>query len=137
MRVAACGHLEDHALPNEVGVRPGATVLLAEDEPLIALDTQAELQALGVEVVWVRTLADGVDAAGAGSFHAALLDLRLGDDSSVPLAELLADKGVPVAFLTGYQGNAMPAAFQDAPVLRKPFTPAQLRDLLGSLLRPG
>lgn len=117
---------------------PGLCVLLVEDEPLIALDGEVTLQALGIaEVVCVRTVADGLVALDTKQFHAALLDLRLGDQSSIPLATRLAALGVPFGFLTGFHGDALPAEFRNSPLLAKPFTPGQLGDLMRKLIADG
>jgi CheY-like chemotaxis protein len=116
-------------------VAAGLRVLLAEDEALIALDAESILLSVGVgEIVCVHTLSDGLSAAAETRFDAALLDLRLGQDSSIPLAELLAAKKVPFGFLTGYQVDAIPPEFRDVPFVAKPFTPAQLGDLLRQLI---
>jgi CheY-like chemotaxis protein len=116
----------------------GLRVLLAEDEPLIAMDGEAVLRAMGVQlVVLARSLSEGLSAIAASTFDAAFLDLRLGADNSLPLAQRLADTDVPFAFLTGYQGDAIPAAFKDRPVVAKPFTSDVLQQaLLGMLAKP-
>jgi CheY-like chemotaxis protein len=122
-------------LSSEAETLQGVRVLLAEDEPLIALDAESTLQAIGVgEIIWVRTATDGLNALAACKFDAAFLDLRLGNDSSLPLARALSAERVPFGFLTGYQGDAVPAEFKAVPMVAKPFTPAQLADLLQSLL---
>jgi len=109
----------------------GLRVLLVEDEPLIALDGEHILRSTGVdEVVWVRNLADGIQSVDAKQFHAALLDLRLGTDSSIPLAQRLAALNVPFGFLTGFHGDAIPSEYKDRPIVPKPFTPQQLSNLL-------
>jgi CheY-like chemotaxis protein len=114
----------------------GLRVLLAEDEPLIAMDGEAVLQALGVQqVVPARSLSDGLKAVDAAPLDAALLDLRLGADNSLPLAERLAALGVPFAFLTGYQGDAIPLTFKDRPVVAKPFTSDTLLHALLTIVR--
>ena len=83
---------EGLGLQNETKqVPPGLRVLLVEDEPLIAIDGEDMLRAMGVDdVVCVRTVAEGMAALDANQFHAALLDLRLGQESSIPLAQRLA-----------------------------------------------
>ena len=118
-------------------VPPGLRVLLVEDEPLIAIDGDDMLRAMGVEdVVWVRTVTEGVNALDANTFHAALLDLRLGQDSSISLAQRLAAKNIPFGFLTGFQDNAIPQEFRGRPLVVKPFTAAQLGALLSGLVGP-
>lgn len=109
----------------------GLRVLLAEDEPLIAMDGEAVLRGMGVQlVVLARSVSEGLNAIASSTPDAAFLDLRLGADTSVPLAERLAQAGVPFAFLTGYQGDAIPPTFKDRPVVAKPFTPDLLLQAL-------
>ncbi len=116
-------------------VPPGLRVLLVEDEPLIAIDTDDMLRAMGVDdVVCVRSVPEGMNALDTNQFHAAVLDLRLGQDSSLPLAQRLASMNVPFGFLTGFQDSAIPPDFRDRPVVAKPFTQAQLGELLSSLI---
>ncbi len=116
-------------------VPAGLCVLLVEDEPLIAIDGDDILRAMGVdEVVCVRTVADGMNALATRQFHAALLDLRLGQESSIPLAQHLASINVPFGFLTGFRDNAIPPELRDRPVVAKPFTPAQLGELVLTLI---
>jgi DNA-binding response OmpR family regulator len=115
-------------------VSPGMRVLLVEDEPLIAINGDDILRAMGVEdVVCVRSVSEGMTALDTQQFHAAFLDLRLGQDNSIPLAQRLSSMNVPFGFLTGFQDNAIPPEFRDRPVVVKPFTSAQLGELLLSL----
>lgn len=123
---------------NEATVPPGLRVLLAEDEPLIALYAEDTLRALGVEeVIWVRTVADGIAALDAGRFDAALLDLRLGAELSLPLAQRLAFLNVPFGFLTGFQDRAIPDEFKGRPLAAKPFRSEEIHSLLRALLARG
>jgi DNA-binding NtrC family response regulator len=112
-------------------------VLLVEDEPLIAIDSEDTLRHLGVEtVVWARNVVDGLAAIYANTFHAGLLDLRLGGETSIPLAQQLAAQGVPFGFMTGFEDRAIPAEFKDRPIVAKPYTPQQLGDLIARLVAP-
>jgi len=135
---ADAGRVEGLGLKKETKQVPGGLrVLLVEDEPLIAIDSDDILRAAGVaDVVWVRTVAEGMNALGSNTFHAALLDLRLGQESSVPLAQRLAVMDIPFGFLTGFQDNAIPQEFRDRPMVAKPFTAAQLWALLSGLVGP-
>ena len=68
-------------------------ILLVEDEILLGLQAQTELEAAGHKVAAIATnLRQGMDFAHNLDFDFALLDIRLGDDASVPIAEKLRDR---------------------------------------------
>jgi DNA-binding NtrC family response regulator len=112
-------------------------VLLVEDEPLIALDAQDTLRESGaVEIVWARNLTEAEAAIETGGLQAAILDLRLGSDSTLPLAQKLATLGVPFGFMTGFQDSGLPPDLKDRPFVTKPYSQDQLRKLLSQLIKP-
>ncbi len=84
--------------------RPTPRVLVVEDKALLALEIEAELGALGCEVVGpARTLDEAMRLAASGPEpDAAVLDVNLGGELVFPVADLLAARGVPVLFATGY-----------------------------------
>ncbi len=115
-----------------------ARVLLVEDEPLILIDCEAILRSIGVtSIVGVTNAKDAAGAldAAPGGFDVAILDISLQGGSSLPLAQILAERGVPTGFMSGYSPADLPEAFRDAPYISKPFIPGQLRQLLESLLQ--
>jgi CheY-like chemotaxis protein len=121
----------DTTTPNFADIR----VLLVEDEPLIALDAEDLLRTMGVaDVVCARNVVEGMSALDGQTFHVALLDVRLGADSSLPVAERLASTKVPFGFMTGLRDDAIPEAFKDRPVVAKPFTRQHLVNVLGTLV---
>ena len=63
-------------------------------------------------------------------FDAAILDVNLNGASSFPIAEVLKARGVPFAFSTGYDEQVVREGFCDQPVLRKPFIPDKLLEVL-------
>jgi DNA-binding NtrC family response regulator len=100
----------------------GKRLLVVEDEFLIALDIESILEGAGAEV----KTANRVDQALAliksdGPFDAAVLDLKLERETSVPIAERLQADGVPFVFLTGAGDAATVTHFKNAPVVGKPF----------------
>ncbi len=117
-------------------------VLVVEDEALVAMELEAVLTALGCEVVGpARSLAEAVCyARGEERLDAAVLDVNLGGSDRVfPAADILATRGVPVLFATGY-GSAASLEGRDAravAVLRKPFPREALASALGAALRRG
>jgi len=121
----------------KVALPPGLHVLLVEDEPLIAIDGEAMLLTLGADsVVTAHSVSQALQAVDGQSFHAAILDLRLGNDTSLVLAARLQELGVPFGFLTGYAGDVLPEHLKDCPIVRKPFAVDDLSRLLRTLLAP-
>jgi CheY-like chemotaxis protein len=101
-----------------------ANVLLVEDNPVIAMNTEALLGDLGIAHVGVAgTVAEAFALLARTTFHFAILDLRLGDqEDSLPIAVRLIEAGVPIVFATGMGEDAgLPARFGQVPILRKPY----------------
>lgn len=66
----------------------------------------------------------------------AVLDVNLSGETSYPIADTLAARGVPFVFVTGYDTDRMPDGYQTFPVLQKPFHRAELSATLARLLLP-
>jgi len=97
-------------------------VLLVEDEALVALMVQETLAEFGFDVLGpVGTVSEALAAARDQRIDAALLDINLGDDLVYTVAEILARRGVPFAFVTGYDADSVDPRFSRIPVLRKPI----------------
>jgi CheY-like chemotaxis protein len=117
-------------------VLAGIRVLVAEDEAVIALDLGETLRALGC-VVCTATASGGEVLELVHREHpdVVLLDLGLADGFAGPLAAALRAEGVPFVLATGYPpellGDPVP---RDAPVLRKPYVPAELTRVLARVI---
>jgi hypothetical protein len=96
-------------------------VLIVEDEPLIGMAMSALVVEAGGEPHGpFMTLKDALDAAHtAEPLHCALLDCNLGPDSSWPVADVLAKRGVAFAFTSG--GAQIEPRFAGRPVFTKPI----------------
>lgn len=113
------------------------SALLVEDNMIIAIDTADMLEEAGLSPVHTAATADEAMARIDRAMpRLALLDVNLGAGTSLAVAERLAGAGVPFALTTGYgeDGDAL-RGFPDAPVLRKPYTPSELRALLDRIAR--
>ncbi len=110
-------------------------VLLVEDEPLIALFLQSELESAGHQVTGpAYNLKQGLELAGKEAFDVALLDVRLGSDFSVAIADQLLARAIPFAFTTGYsEGVLIPEHLRGVPSLAKPYQSGSVIELLGRL----
>lgn len=97
-------------------------ILVVEDEPLIALDIEDSLGALGVPVRVARSLAEARAIIDAGPQpRLVLLDVVLPDGRSFDLAHDAAARGIPLVFLTGYD-HGIPESLRGIPVIEKPFS---------------
>ena len=67
----------------------GLSILVVEDDPLIALELAALFQSAGAQVLSLRTLAEAAAAVALDGVCAAVLDYRLGDDNVATLCEAL------------------------------------------------
>ena len=109
-------------------------MLVVEDEVLVAMMIEDSLASMGVEVAGVAgTLEEALKRANEGGFDCALLDVHLRGRDIYPVAEVLAAKGVPFIFATGYGQGMLPEKWRDRPVLQKPFVGVELEHVLASL----
>lgn len=111
----------------------GLRLLLVEDELLVAMMVEDMLIDLGCVVVDVAgTLSQGLAlvADTALALEGAVLDVNLGGENVYPIAEVLAARGIPFIFATGYGIAGIAAAFSHVPALAKPYSPPALERLL-------
>ncbi|MFG1373817.1 response regulator [Xanthobacter oligotrophicus] len=117
----------------------GKRVLVVEDEFLVALGLEDNLRSLGCTVVGpVSSLSGAMAAAAHEKVDAAILDVNLAGEAVYPAASILADRGIPFIFCSGYTGSVrMPAEFADAPRVAKPYTSRVIAEALSDLLSGG
>lgn len=104
------------------------TVLLVEDSLIIAMDAEDILARLGAErVVTAASIAQAQAEIARETFEVAVLDVNLGQETSLPIAEALLAAGVPCIFATGYgEQLQLPAGQGGTPVIQKPYTLASV-----------
>jgi CheY-like chemotaxis protein len=113
----------------------GQRILVVEDEMLVLMETENMLADLGCDaVVAAATNEQAIALIEAQHFDVALLDLNLNGVRSYPVADLLAARGVPFAFATGYGGHGLRDGDRERPLLVKPFDCDGLEKLLTDLL---
>ena len=109
----------------------GKRVLVVEDEPVVAMCLEDVLEDLGCVLVGTgHDVASGLALAGEPA-DIAILDINLGTETSAPIAEALAVRGVPIVFATGYDRDAAPPG---AEVIAKPYSTAQVEAALRRVL---
>ncbi|MFO1061994.1 MAG: response regulator [Dongiaceae bacterium] len=108
----------------------GGRVLVVEDEALVATMLREQLAALGYSVLGpAASVAAALTLILEQQPDVAVLDLNLGGELAYPAADLLAARGVPFAFITGYDGATIERRYAGVPVLAKPLDPQLLRRL--------
>jgi CheY-like chemotaxis protein len=113
------------------------SILLLEDEYLIALDAADILKSLGVkQIQTVNTLPAAADIAATGGVDLAILDLNINGELSLGVAELLRKNGVPIVFASGYElRERISAELENGDVyLRKPYTSDSLKEAMHTAL---
>lgn len=120
------------------GKTPLGTVLLVEDDALIALAIEQSLLDAGAEAVTIcTTTADALAALRDNRPDGLVLDVHLADrDDGWALAELVNSVGPNpprIVFSTGAPQDIPPEIAELGPVLEKPYDPA---DLIAALSQP-
>jgi PAS domain S-box-containing protein len=111
-------------------------VLLVEDEPLVSMMLADMLSAFGHKVDGPYSrFSDAILAAKTNNLQAGILDVNLGGEKTYAVADILANRNIPFAFVTGYGPDSIVSAFSHAPVLQKPIEAAKLHALLQQIVR--
>jgi|SRR6056297_1775517 len=111
------------------------SVLVVEDEALIALDLEATLSEAGWTVIGpAGTGARALELLKGDLPHVACLDLNLGSGTSHDLARTLIARDVPVVFISGRDSRALPEDLRCVPLLGKPVDDALLCRTLAALV---
>jgi CheY-like chemotaxis protein len=115
---------------------PAPTVLIAEDEFLLALEIEELLRGIGCRVVG--------PAAGVSELLAliertpcdiAFLDVHLRHDETVyAVADRLKALGIPFVFMTAYGEDGIDPRYAGAGVICKPFSEGQIESCLSALM---
>ncbi|HVY58999.1 MAG TPA: response regulator [Xanthobacteraceae bacterium] len=106
------------ATPGDAGRR----ILVVEDELMIRMLLEDMLSDLGYTVAAeAGRIDEAMPLAHTAEVDAAILDLNLNGQSVLPVAEVLAGRGVPLIFATGYGERGLPETYRGRPTLQKPF----------------
>ncbi|MGO8832948.1 MAG: response regulator [Roseiarcus sp.] len=99
----------------------GLRVLIVEDEALIAMQIEAELEAAGCTVVGPAPSApQALRLIQHEAIDVAVLDYRLGHDTSREIAVKLVERNIPFAFVTGHDVSDLPNDLRGQICLAKP-----------------
>ena len=104
---------KDGAAPDPRISISGNRVMIVEDEALVAMVVTELLTTLGCTVVGpFSRCSDAIAAIEADEIDAAILDVNLDGEMVYPLADMLAHRGVPFIFVTGYGAESIDRPLQ-------------------------
>lgn len=110
------------------------SILVLENDYILATDIERILARSGVNILGPFSQPEmALRALERQTPSAALLDINLGSGPSFDVARKLKEKGVPFAFVTGYE--AAPEEWRDVPILTKPVAQRDIDRLVGTLLQ--
>ncbi len=134
---AECIKLIDRA-GQEISEQVATSVLIIEDEPIIALDLEAMVEELGHQVTGIaRTHREAIAQVRSRRPGLVLADIQLADGSSGldAVNEILSSISVPVIFITAFPerlltGDKPEPAF----LITKPFQPEAVKAAISQVL---
>ncbi len=110
------------------------SILIVEDEVLIALDLSHTFRAAGAEIVGpAGTADDALTLLSERQIDAAVVDVNLGEGDSLPIVHALARTGIPFLYYTGHEAPAS-LGWPRAKVIKKPALPSALVAAVSELL---
>jgi CheY-like chemotaxis protein len=99
------------------------SVLIVEDEALVAMMMEDLVRELGVQDVHICSDVDSaLQLATTADIDCAVLDLMVRGGTSESVADALAERGVPFVFTTGSDVGAFGDRHAARPSIGKPFT---------------
>jgi DNA-directed RNA polymerase specialized sigma24 family protein/CheY-like chemotaxis protein len=122
----------------EIAEQVATSVLIIEDEPIIALDIESLVKELGHEVTGVaRTHREAVDMVKARAPGLVLADIQLADGSSGldAVNEILTSIDTPVIFITAFPERLLTGEKPEpAFLITKPFRPETVKATISQAL---
>jgi CheY-like chemotaxis protein len=115
----------------------GRRIFLVEDELLVAMALEATLQDFGAVVIGpIGRVKQALQVAREDVMDAAVLDINLAGERVFPVADVLAARGIPFVFYTGYGQEVLPPHYRTRPILSKTSTTNALLSAMSRLFGP-
>jgi CheY-like chemotaxis protein len=118
------------------GIVPGLKVFVVEDEAMIAMMLEDILLDMGCTVLGPSFGIDQAIALIESGDHpdVAILDVNVAGQTVYPVAELLAARGVPLIFATGYGSVGLAEAWRSRITVQKPYAQDDIERALRAAL---
>jgi len=110
----------------------GCSILVVEDEPMIAMDITTALELAGAHATTTNTVRHALILAEHDGLAAAIMDHALSDGDSTQLCARLKSRGIPYVSYSGY--GPVEGASENSIYISKPVTMDVLMSALEGLL---
>jgi DNA-binding response OmpR family regulator len=113
----------------------GRSILIVEDEPLIALEVHAAFSAAGASIASAVDVEEALRMINAPGLSAAVVDINLGRDDCSVVCERLSRNGIPFVFYTGDARPDILLRWPGARVLTKLADKERIVEVVAGVLR--
>ena len=110
----------------------GCSILVVEDEPLIAMDITTALEKAGAHATTTTTVRHALILAEHDGLSAAIMDHSLGDGEITQLRARLKARGIPYVIYSGY--GPVEGASENSVYISKPVSMDVLMSAVEGLL---
>jgi CheY-like chemotaxis protein len=110
------------------------TVLIVEDEAVIALDLAQSLTEMGFNPIVAGSVVSALLIIQSRKVDFAILDYRLGERTTDQIATILREDHVPFVLCSGSQLGLAGRVFEGVPLIPKPYTQDLLRTAIQSAI---
>lgn len=114
----------------------GQRFLIAEDEAIIAMLLEDVIVRLGGKIAGTaKACGEALETLNTADLDAIILDVHLKGGTSEDVVVAATAKNVPVLVCTGTDAQALPTAFRNLPILKKPWQSEDVEVALAKLFR--
>jgi two-component SAPR family response regulator len=119
-----------------VMIKPDDCCLIVENNFVILLDLEDMVQSSGFKLVDQATsLAEALSFLKTRRYRVVFLDLNLGTDNGLPIAQMLKRQRVPFAITSAYYDESnLPPELHNVPIVAKPYSVTAVNKVLAELL---
>lgn len=101
---------------------------------MLAAMVEEALVDCGYQVVSAARISKARQLIQEQAFHAAVLDINIGNDVVYPIAALLHERNIPFVFASSARPNTLPREYANRPMLQKPYRLHELMETVAALL---
>lgn len=110
------------------------TILLIEDDPIVAMIVEDVLLDMGIGVLVSPTLENALLDIEGVNFDAAIVDMHLRGESAQAAIDMLLEQKLPFMVLSGTGQHAFNQQYPQVPTMAKPFDKRDLEQVIRQLL---